>query len=43
MTALDAQADRVLEKLHREGERSLTAHERRVLEQYSRRMRERRR
>jgi membrane associated rhomboid family serine protease len=40
---LDAEADRVLEKLHREGERNLTARERRVLEQYSRRMRERRR
>lgn len=40
---LDAEADRVLEKLHREGEASLTARERRTLESYSRRMRDRRR
>lgn len=35
---LDVEADRVLEKLHREGEASLTARERKVLEEYSRRM-----
>ncbi len=39
---LDEEADRILDKLHREGERSLTGRERRVLEQYSRRMREKR-
>jgi membrane associated rhomboid family serine protease len=39
---LDEKADRVLDKLHREGEGSLTAKERRVLEDYSRRMRQRR-
>jgi hypothetical protein len=37
---LDAEADRVLEKLHQEGEASLTPRERRVLEDYSRRMRQ---
>lgn len=37
---LDAEADRVLEKVHREGEASLTPPERRVLEDYSRRMRQ---
>jgi len=37
---LDSNADRILEKLHREGEGSLTAKERRVLEAYSRRMQE---
>jgi membrane associated rhomboid family serine protease len=36
----DAEADRVLAKLHNEGEASLTAKERRVLEDYSRRMRQ---
>lgn len=36
--ALDAEADVVLAKLHREGEASLTARERKVLEEYSRRM-----
>lgn len=35
---LDEEADRVLEKLHRDGEASLTSRERRVLEEYSRRM-----
>ena len=40
--ALDAEADRILAKLHGEGEQSLTGYERRVLEQYSRRMREKR-
>jgi membrane associated rhomboid family serine protease len=37
---LDAEADRILEKLSREGEGSLTAVERRTLEDYSRRMRQ---
>lgn len=37
---LDAEADRVLEKIAREGESSLTARERRTLEDYSRRMRQ---
>jgi membrane associated rhomboid family serine protease len=37
---LDAEADRVLEKVHSQGEASLTARERRVLEDYSRRMRQ---
>ncbi|MHB8971094.1 MAG: rhomboid family intramembrane serine protease [Pirellulaceae bacterium] len=40
---LDEEADRILEKLHREGERSLSGRERRILEKYSRRMREKRR
>ncbi|MDX1944926.1 MAG: rhomboid family intramembrane serine protease [Pirellulaceae bacterium] len=40
---LDAEADRVLDKLHREGEGSLNARERRILEDYSRRMRQKRR
>lgn len=40
---LDAEADRILAKLHREGEASLTAKERRILEEYSRRMQQRRR
>ncbi len=39
---LDAEADRVLDKVHREGLDSLTARERRVLERHSRRMRQRR-
>ena len=34
----DQQADEVLEKLHRQGEASLTPRERRILEEYSRRM-----
>jgi rhomboid family protein len=37
---LDAEADRILEKLGREGEASLTPQERRTLEDYSRRMRQ---
>ncbi|ADB19392.1 Rhomboid family protein [Pirellula staleyi DSM 6068] len=37
---LDAEADRVLEKLHRDGESSLSPRERRVLEDYARRMRQ---
>lgn len=37
-TSLDAQADEILAKLHREGESSLTAKERKILEEYSRRM-----
>ena len=36
--SLDLEADRVLDKLHSQGEESLTAQERRVLENYSRRM-----
>jgi hypothetical protein len=40
---LDQQADAILDKLHREGESSLTNQERRVLEEYSRRMREKHR
>jgi membrane associated rhomboid family serine protease len=40
---LDEQADRLLDKVHREGEASLTSRERRVLEEYSRRMRQKRR
>jgi membrane associated rhomboid family serine protease len=36
----DAEADRVLAKLHSEGEQSLTPRERRTLEDYSRRMRQ---
>jgi len=36
------EADRILEKIHRQGESSLTAGERRTLERYSRRQREKR-
>lgn len=36
------EADRILEKIHRQGEASLTAGERRTLERYSRRQREKR-
>lgn len=36
----DSQADRLLDKVHREGEESLTAKERKILEDYSRRMRQ---
>lgn len=36
--SLEAEADEVLAKLHREGEAKLTARERRILEEYSRRM-----
>jgi membrane associated rhomboid family serine protease len=39
---LDEQADQILAKLHREGEGSLTAKERRLLEAYSRRMQQKR-
>lgn len=39
----DAEADRLLEKVHRQGEESLTAKERRLLEDYSRRMKQKRR
>ena len=39
---LDAEGDRILGKLMREGEQSLTHRERRALEKYSRRMREKR-
>jgi membrane associated rhomboid family serine protease len=41
--SLDEEADRVLDKLHREGEASLTPKERKVLEDYSRRMRQKHR
>jgi membrane associated rhomboid family serine protease len=37
---LDTEADRILDKLHREGEASLTPDEKRTLEDYSRRMRQ---
>ena len=37
-----AEADRILEKIHRSGESSLTASERKTLERYSRRQREKR-
>ncbi len=40
---LYAEADRILDKLHREGEGSLTAKERRILEDYSRHMRQKHR
>lgn len=40
---LDSEADRVLDKLHREGEESLNSRERKILEDYSRRMRQKRR
>lgn len=39
---LDADADRILAKLHSEGEQSLSAKERKTLEEYSRRMRQKR-
>ncbi len=39
---LDRQADRLLDKVHREGQDSLTAAERKILDDYSRRMRQRR-
>ena len=39
---LAADADRILAKVHREGEQSLTKRERRTLEQYSRRVRDQR-
>lgn len=40
---LDKQADQVLQKLHREGQESLTSKERRILEDYSRRMKQKHR
>jgi hypothetical protein len=40
---LDAKADAVLAKLHREGEASLSAKERKILEDYSRRMQQKHR
>lgn len=39
---LDEQADQLLDKVHREGESSLTDKERRILQEYSRRMRQKR-
>lgn len=43
MTVLDEQADAVLDKLHREGIQSLSPRERRILEEYSRRMQQKHR
>jgi len=40
---VDEEGDRLLIKVHREGEASLTAKERRILEAYSRRMRQKHR
>ncbi len=40
--SLSSEADQVLDKLHREGESSLTKRERRILEKYSREVRDRR-
>ncbi|MEQ8791645.1 MAG: rhomboid family intramembrane serine protease [Pirellulaceae bacterium] len=40
---MDEEADRLLDKVHREGEASLTARERRLLEDYSRRMKQKHR
>jgi hypothetical protein len=40
---LDEQADRILEKLHQHGDGALTSQERRILEDYSRRMRQKHR
>lgn len=40
---LAAEADRILDKVHREGEQSLTGRERKTLEKYSRRVRDQRR
>lgn len=40
---LDEQADHILEKLHRQGEQSLSRQERQILEDYSRRMRQKHR
>lgn len=37
---LDRQADRILEKVHRDGAESISAKEKRILEDYSRRMRQ---
>jgi membrane associated rhomboid family serine protease len=39
----DIEADRILDKVHRQGQDSLTARERRILEEYSRRMRQKHR
>ena len=39
---LDAEADRILDKVHREGEGSLNRKERKILKDYSRRMRQKR-
>jgi|688.fasta_scaffold00626_9 membrane associated rhomboid family serine protease len=38
----DAEADRILDKIHRQGQSSLTSSERRFMEKYSRRVRQRR-
>ena len=40
---MDDEADRLLDKVHREGEASLSEKERRLLEDYSRRMRQKHR
>ena len=37
---LESRADEILEKLHRHGEASLSARERRILEEYSRKMKQ---
>ena len=37
---LDEQADAILDKLHRQGQESLSSRERKILEEYSRRMKE---
>jgi hypothetical protein len=39
----DEEADRILDKVNREGMESLTSKERRILEEYSRRMRKKHR
>jgi hypothetical protein len=39
---MQAEADRILEKIHREGQDSLSAKERKLLEKYSRAVREQR-
>jgi hypothetical protein len=43
LTVLDEQADAVLDKLHREGIESLSPRERKILEEYSRRMQQKHR
>lgn len=42
-SSLEQEADRLLEKVYREGESSLTSHERQILEDYSRRMKQKHR
>jgi hypothetical protein len=38
----EAEADRILQKIHEQGEASLTSAERKLMERYSRRIRDRR-